>query len=142
MTKKTTYARAEARIQGRTYTFGYTDWSGQRIFIEDESGTRIAETKPRSWWSQVLDVELFGRRYTLTMNGWWTRYIAEDEGGSPIVTLRPRWWRNSTEVQTMHSTSDGTTLLLATLLLYRGKVLEMHSAAVAAGGTVVVTAGS
>jgi hypothetical protein len=142
MKRKVTYALAEAQIEGRTWKFGFTDWTGNRIYIEDESGARIAETKPRHWWSYVVDLELSGRRYTLTTNMWWTRHIAEDEGGNPIVTLRPRWWHGETEVLTTHSATDQTTLLLAMLLMYRRKVIEAQSAAAAGGGSVAVSAGS
>lgn len=135
MRKKMSYALAEISIGEKRWEIGYKGWNANRIFLRDSAGT-LAEAVPRSRWSWDADITIGGQQYGLESNWWQTVFTAIDGSGTQIMQLKPKWWSGGAEVIPLQPAETDDMLLLACILFYRYKLLEMSTAA--AGGTVVV----
>jgi len=137
ITSTWSWRKAEAKIGDKTYTLEFRGWRGN-LFALDPSGAKIAETKPRSFWSTTRNLTIIDKHYTITQKK--GRMIATDDSGTEIVSVTPRSWTAQVRAELVDS-SDEMQVLIALILFYRMKYMRMNNtmAAITASNAAIIS---
>lgn len=147
ITKQFSYGAARIQAESNEWIFEAEEWSwsGGKHLIKTPQGEKIGSSTWVSWLRSDISIEISGKRYTMKpSNWWWSKYAIYDTAGKMIIECRPNIWNSSAAVEILDYSVDTATLyLLASILFYRVKLIEMQSASGASGaGAVVVMSGS
>lgn len=139
--KAVSYNHAEVDYEGKKWKMSYRGWDMSKIFLHDISDREVGRVTTLGIWGNKARIELFGKVYTLTTANWlWTRFEVTDENNARVLELSLNWWGISATIKTPHPLSEEV-LLLASLVFYRNKLIEMQmgSVAVVSGGVVAAS---
>lgn len=139
--KAVSYNHAEVDYEGKKWKMSYKGWDMSKIFLHDSSGAEVGKVVTLGIWGNKARIELSGKTYTLTTANWlWTFFEVADEDNARVLELTLNWWGVSATIETPHSLSKEI-ILLASLVFYRNKLIEiqMGSVAVVSGGAVAAS---
>ena len=132
---------AKAEFDDAHWGLSTGSWTQKTTRAVTTDGTAVAELSVPSWWRYNGTATVLGKKYGIAGANWsGTRFIITDTSGRDVAHMRLRYlWRTAAEVEIIDPSADrNAVFLLAALIFFRTKVIEMSTAAASAAGTAVV----